>query len=129
MFMMWCRAEGGTEVEKLQRQLAAIMESKAAEINDDNIRLVNHLSDVRRSFLTMRFSALRWGIYIVIWAAGHCIAVTDRRQYCRAGQLSSGDCEDPEKERCCGQSCSGICLQENAVLDKYPVEITPHPKP
>ena len=34
------------EVEKLQRQLQAVMESKAAEINDDNIRLVNNLSDV-----------------------------------------------------------------------------------
>ena len=41
--------EGGqaSEVERLQRQLAAVMESRAAEINDDNIRLVNHLSEVR----------------------------------------------------------------------------------
>lgn len=45
-----CRASE-TEVDErlvdLQRQLAALMESKAAEINEDNLRLVNHLSDAR----------------------------------------------------------------------------------
>ena len=39
-------AEESGKLEELQRQLAAVMESKAAEINDDNIRLVNHLSEV-----------------------------------------------------------------------------------
>ena len=36
-----------SEVERLKRQLAAVMESRAAEINEDNIRLINQLSEVR----------------------------------------------------------------------------------
>jgi hypothetical protein len=45
-----CRAseaELAAENERLHRQLAAVMEVRAAEINGDNLRLVNHLTEVR----------------------------------------------------------------------------------
>ena len=34
-------------MERLQRELAAVKESRAADINEDNIRLVNQLTEVR----------------------------------------------------------------------------------
>ncbi len=34
------------QVEQLKRQLATVMESKAAEINEDNLRLLNTLTEV-----------------------------------------------------------------------------------
>ncbi len=39
-------AELASENERLHRQLSAVMEMRAAEINDDNLRLVNHLTEV-----------------------------------------------------------------------------------
>ena len=39
-------AELATECERLQRQLHAVMEVRAAEINADNLRLVNYLTEV-----------------------------------------------------------------------------------
>ena len=39
-------AELAAEVERLHRQLAAVMEVRAAEINTDNLRLVNYLTEV-----------------------------------------------------------------------------------
>ena len=35
------------ELNKVRQQLAAVMETKASEINDDNIRLVERLTTVR----------------------------------------------------------------------------------
>ena len=40
-------AELAAENERLHRQLAALMEVRAAEINGDNLRIVNHLTEVR----------------------------------------------------------------------------------
>lgn len=41
-------AAGGqsSEIEMLKHKLAAVTESRAAEINEDNIRLINQLSEV-----------------------------------------------------------------------------------
>ncbi|CAL8464396.1 g3931 [Coccomyxa elongata] len=38
-------AELASENERLHRQLSAVMEMRAAEINEDNLRLVNHLTE------------------------------------------------------------------------------------
>lgn len=44
-------AELASENERLQRQLSAVMEMRAAEINNDNLRLVNHLTEVSHDSL------------------------------------------------------------------------------
>ena len=51
---LWgCRSDLGpgstgqaSEVERLQRELAALKESRAADINEDNIRLIGQLTEV-----------------------------------------------------------------------------------